>query len=109
MHLLPPQRYLNFIYLIDQAQVIVTDSGNVAEEATFLGTPCITLNDYAEHPETWKQGTNELIGEDTELLSTKLQDALSDKWKQGTLPERWDGRTAERILQILTDRHTQTI
>lgn len=109
LHLLPPQRYLNFIYLIDQAQVIVTDSGNVAEEATFLGTPCITLNDYAEHPETWKQGTNELVGEDTELLSSKLQDALSDKWKQGTLPERWDGRTAERILQILTDRHTQTI
>ncbi|NMA74224.1 MAG: UDP-N-acetyl glucosamine 2-epimerase [Bacteroidales bacterium] len=106
LHMLPPQRYLNFIYLINQAKVVLTDSGNVAEEATFLGTPCITINDYAEHPETWKLGTNELVGEDTEKLKLKLAQALNNEWKQGILPERWDGRTAERILQILKEEHT---
>ncbi|NLZ74113.1 MAG: UDP-N-acetyl glucosamine 2-epimerase [Bacteroidales bacterium] len=106
LHLLPPQRYLNFIYLINQAKVIITDSGNVAEEATFLGTPCITISDYAEHPETWKLGTNELVGEDSEKLKQKLTQALNNEWKQGVLPERWDGRTAERILQILIDQHS---
>lgn len=103
LHLLPPQRYLNFIYLIDKAKAVVTDSGNIAEEATFLGTPCLTINNYAEHPETWKTGTNELVGEDSDLLKEKLQLALNNEWKEGSLPERWDGRTAERILQILTE------
>ncbi|NMA75227.1 MAG: UDP-N-acetylglucosamine 2-epimerase (non-hydrolyzing) [Bacteroidales bacterium] len=103
LHLLPPQSYLNFIYLIDQAKVIITDSGNVAEEATFLGTPCITVNDYAEHPETWRLGTNVLVGENPVKLKQKLTEALNNEWKQGVLPERWDGRTAERILQILKD------
>ena len=64
LHIMPPQNYLFFGYLINKAKGIITDSGNVAEEATFLGIPCITLNTYAEHPETWRVGTNELVGED---------------------------------------------
>ena len=60
----PPQPYLAFGYMVNQAQTIITDSGNVAEEATFLGIPCITLNTYAEHPETVSIGTNCLVGED---------------------------------------------
>lgn len=101
LHIMPPQSYLSFGYLMNQAKAIVTDSGNVAEEATFLGIPCITLNTYAEHPETWRMGTNELVGEDAAALAKALDTLMKGEWKQGQLPERWDGRTAERIIQIL--------
>ncbi len=101
LHVLPSQSYLYFGYLMNHAQVTVTDSGNVAEEATFLGIPCLTLNTYAEHPETWRIGTNVLVGEDPRLLGENLEKALRGEWKQGELPERWDGHTAERIVQIL--------
>lgn len=103
LHLLPSQNYLSFGYLMGHAQGIITDSGNIAEEATFLGVPCITLNNYAEHPETWRIGTNELVGEDEELLGTMIERLMKNEWKKGELPERWDGRTAERILQILSE------
>lgn len=101
LHIMPTQSYLSFGYLMNQAKAIVTDSGNVAEEATFLGIPCITLNTYAEHPETWRMGTNELVGEDVAALGAALDKLMRGEWKRGTLPERWDGRTAERIVQIL--------
>ncbi len=101
LHIMPPQSYLAFGYLMNKAKAIITDSGNVAEEATFLGIPCITLNTYAEHPETWRMGTNELVGEDPLALGKAMDVLMQGKWKQGQLPERWDGRTAERIVQIL--------
>lgn len=101
LHILLPQSYLAFGFLINKAKAIVTDSGNVAEEATFLGIPCITLNTYAEHPETWRVGTNELVGESPSALAEAMDKLAKGEWKQGTLPERWDGRTAERIVQIL--------
>lgn len=101
LHILLPQSYLTFGFLINKAKAIVTDSGNVAEEATFLGIPCITLNTYAEHPETWRIGTNELVGESPSALAEAMDKLAKGEWKQGTLPERWDGRTAERIVQIL--------
>ena len=101
LHILPPQSYLHFGCLINQAQGIITDSGNIAEEATFLDVPCITLNTYAEHPETWRIGTNELVGENSFALSAALERMLKGEWKHSVLPERWDGRTAERIVQVL--------
>ncbi len=101
LHLLPPQPYLQFGYMESHARCIVTDSGNVAEEATFFGIPCITLSNYAEHPETVTVGTNRLVGTDTEELRLALQTLKHDQWKQGSLPERWDGKSAERIVQIL--------
>lgn len=103
LHILPPQGYLSFGYLMNKAKAVITDSGNVAEEATFLGIPCITLNNYAEHPETCSIGTNELVGEDPELLSAALEKLMNGQWKQGTLPERWDGRASDRIVQILLE------
>lgn len=100
-HVLPPQSYLSFGYLMNKAKAVITDSGNIAEETTFLGIPCITLNTYAEHPETYQIGTNELVGEDADKLSVALQTVMDGNWKTGVLPEKWDGRTADRIIQIL--------
>lgn len=103
LHILPPQSYLQFGFLINQAKGIITDSGNIAEEATFLDVPCITLNTYAEHPETWRIGTNELVGENSFALSASLDKLLHGDWKHTSLPDRWDGRTAERIVQTLLE------
>lgn len=108
LHLLPPQSYLNFGYLEAHAKAIVTDSGNVAEEATFLGVPCMTLNSYAEHPETITIGTNELVDEDARLLQEALLRLNAGTWKKGALPERWDGRTADRIVQTLIEQQASS-
>ena len=90
---LPPLSYLEFGWLTAHARGIITDSGNVAEEATFNGVPCITLNSYTEHIETVKVGTN--------VLGEMVGKMVRGEWKHGSLPDRWDGRTAERIVQII--------
>jgi UDP-N-acetylglucosamine 2-epimerase (non-hydrolysing) len=100
--LVSPLSYLDFGYLTAHAKGIITDSGNVAEEATFNHVPCITLNSYTEHIETVKQGSNVLVGEDAEKLKAALTDMVEGRWKVSSLPDRWDGRTAERIVSILT-------
>ena len=97
--------YLEFGYLTSHAMGIITDSGNVAEEATFNHVPCITLNSYTEHIETVKQGTNELVGEDAERLRDALRSLVAGEWKVGSLPDRWDGRSAERIVRILSENY----
>ncbi len=101
--LVAPQSYLDFSFLTSRAGGVVTDSGNVAEEATFNGVPCITINDYTEHIETVKVGTNELVGEDADVLSAMIRKVLRGEWKKSEIPDRWDGRSAERILQILME------
>ena len=101
LHIVEPLGYLEFGWLTAHAEGIVTDSGNVAEEATFNGIPCITLNSYTEHIETVKVGSNVLVGEDSVRLAETMTDMLAGNWKSCSLPERWDGRTAERIVQIL--------
>lgn len=101
LHIMPTQSYLHFGFLTENAKGIVTDSGNIAEEATFLDVPCISLNTYAEHPETWRIGTNVLVGEDTAALASAIDKLTGGEWRHATLPDRWDGRTAERIVQVL--------
>ena len=101
IRIVPALGYLEFGYLTSRAKGIITDSGNVAEEATFNHVPCITLNSYTEHQETVKQGTNVLVGEDAERMASEVGRMLSDDWVTGQLPDRWDGRTAERIVSML--------
>lgn len=101
IRIVPSLGYLEFGYLTAHAKGIITDSGNVAEEATFNHVPCITLNSYTEHQETVKQGTNVLVGEDAERLAHELHRLLAGDWITGQLPDRWDGRTAERIVSML--------
>ena len=96
-----PQGYLDFSYLSAHAMGVITDSGNVAEEATFNGVPCITLNSYTEHQETVTVGTNELVAEDPEKLQQAMEKIVKGEWKKGGIPDRWDGRSAERIVQII--------
>jgi UDP-N-acetylglucosamine 2-epimerase (non-hydrolysing) len=102
-HIIPPLSYLEFGWLTAHAKGIVTDSGNVAEEATFNSVPCITLNSYTEHIETVKVGSNVLVGEDAERLQEALDTLKRGEWKRCSLPERWDGRTAERIVKTIME------
>jgi UDP-N-acetylglucosamine 2-epimerase (non-hydrolysing) len=102
-HIIDPLSYLEFSYLTAHAKGIITDSGNVAEEATFNSVPCITLNSYTEHIETVKVGSNVLVGEDAKTLGDAVKDMANGCWKKCALPDRWDGRTAERIVQILLE------
>ena len=96
-----PLCYLEFGWLASNALGIITDSGNVAEEATFNSVPCITLNNYTEHQETVTVGSNILVGEDADKLREAVSLMVKGEWKKCALPDRWDGRTAERIVQIL--------
>ena len=100
-HLTDPMGYLEFGYLTAHAKGIITDSGNVAEEATFNGVPCATLNSYTEHIETVRTGSNVLVGEDAQCLRETVGDMVEGRWKKSNIPDRWDGRSAERIVQIL--------
>ena len=96
-----PLSYLEFGWLTAHAMGVITDSGNVSEEATFNGVPCITLNNYTEHQETVSVGSNVLVGEDAEKLREAVGKMVKGDWKKCALPDRWDGRTADRIVQIL--------
>ena len=101
IELVDPLGYLEFGWLTAHAMGIITDSGNVSEEATFNSVPCITLNNYTEHQETVNVGSNVLVGEDAEKLFEEVCKMVVGEWKKCALPDRWDGRTAERIVQIL--------
>lgn len=103
LHVIPPLGYLQFCYLTARAKGIITDSGNIAEEATFNGVPCITLNSYTEHIETVKIGSNVLVGEDENKLGDAVKDIVAGRWKKCGIPESWDGHSAERIVKILLD------
>ena len=96
-----PLSYFQFVYLLQNAKAVITDSGGVQEETTVLGIPCVTLRQNTERPETITVGTNELIGDDYDKLLTALGNINAGKWKRGNIPELWDGHTAERIVSAL--------
>ena len=101
IHLVEPQGYLQFNYLVKHAFAVITDSGGITEETTVMGVPCITLRDTTERPETVTIGTNELIGTDPQTLKHYLGILFKGEWKKGSIPEKWDGKTGERIVAIL--------
>jgi UDP-N-acetylglucosamine 2-epimerase (non-hydrolysing) len=101
LYLIEPLGYLEFNFLVNHAKGVVTDSGGITEETTVLGIPCITLRTTTERPETVEVGTNELIGNDPKAIQPYLERLLAGKWKKGEIPEKWDGKAAERIVEIL--------
>ena len=96
-----PLGYLEFNYLVKHARGVITDSGGITEETTVMGVPCLTLRDSTERPETCTVGTNELIGTDPAAIAPALARIMSGKWKKGSIPELWDGKAAERIVEVL--------
>ena len=81
---------------------MITDSGGITEETTVMGIPCMTLRDNTERPETVTIGSNELIGTDPSAIKPAMEKLFAGKWKTGSIPEKWDGKTAERIVAVLS-------
>lgn len=96
-----PLPYVEFLSLQIHATAVITDSGGIQEETTYLGVPCLTLRRNTERPVTVSMGTNVLIGQDLGLLNSELRRILEGKAKKGTTPPLWDGHAAERIAKIL--------
>jgi len=99
-----PIGYLDFINLIKNAELILTDSGGIQEESTFLGIQCITLRTTTERPVTVDVGTNLLIGDDFNLAEKAALENLNGKIKKGSIPDLWDGKAAERITEVLSGK-----
>lgn len=103
LHLVPPQGYLSFIYLVKNAKAVLTDSGGITEEASVLNVPCITFRDSTERPETCELGTNKLVGNDFKKIDAAFEQLDNNKWPEYQTIPKWDGKTAERIIAIITD------
>lgn len=103
IHIIDPLGYLEFNFLVKNAFCVITDSGGITEETTFMKVPCLTLRDNTERPETITLGTNELVGTNPKNIKKSLQKIFSNEWKKGSIPKFWDGKTSERIIEhILT-------
>jgi len=99
--LVPPLGYLDFLRLMSEARLVLTDSGGIQEETTVLGVPCLTLRENTERPITVEQGTNRLIGVDPAAVLDAARHTLGHRLTGGRIPELWDGRAAERIVDVL--------
>jgi UDP-N-acetylglucosamine 2-epimerase (non-hydrolysing) len=99
--LLEPLGYLEFLALQRQATLVITDSGGIQEESTYLRVPCLTVRENTERPITVDMGTNVLVGQDMERLRFEVNRILAGTFKVGHIPPLWDGRAGERIADIL--------
>lgn len=97
-----PLGYIQFMNLVTQAKLVITDSGGIQEETTYLNIPCLTLRENTERPITITQGTNQLVKPAD--LARAIQDVLAGNWKQGQCPPLWDGATAQRVADSLFKR-----
>jgi UDP-N-acetylglucosamine 2-epimerase (non-hydrolysing) len=101
LRLLNPLPYLSFLALQQAASVVITDSGGVQEETTYLGIPCLTVRENTERPVTISVGTNILVGKEPTSIRREVEQILAGKGKRGTIPALWDGKTSQRIAKIL--------
>ena len=101
LRVLDPLPYVDFLGLQSRATVVITDSGGIQEETTYLGVPCLTVRENTERPITVSMGTNVLVGRDANKLRMEMSRVFSGKAKKGTVPPLWDGHTGERIADIL--------
>ncbi|MBI2135161.1 UDP-N-acetylglucosamine 2-epimerase (non-hydrolyzing) [Candidatus Woesearchaeota archaeon] len=100
--IIEPLGYLDFLCLMDNSKIVLTDSGGIQEETTVLGIPCITLRKNTERPVTFEEGTNTIVSTDKDKIIKKALDILDGKVKfKNKIPELWDGKAAERISMII--------
>jgi UDP-N-acetylglucosamine 2-epimerase (non-hydrolysing) len=101
LHFTEPVPYIEFLSLLRRATVVITDSGGIQEETTYLGVPCLTLRSNTERPATTTVGTNVLVGQDLGRLRIELSKIFEGRFKKGSIPPLWDGHAGERIAEVL--------
>ena len=99
-----PIGYIDFLCLMKNAELVITDSGGIQEETTYLGVQCLTVRENTERPVTINIGTNQLVGIDISTIKNAANEVLDGKIKKGGIPKLWDGKTAERIVSILMEK-----
>ena len=99
LSIVEPLSYIKFMNLVKEAKLIITDSGGIQEETTYLNVPCLTVRDTTERPITITQGTNKLVS--PKNLLNKVNEVVNGKWTIGRRPELWDGNTAKRIAESM--------
>ena len=104
IHLSEPLSYIRFMGLVREAKLVITDSGGIQEETTYLGIPCLTLRDTTERPVTITEGTNRLAT--TDDLAAMIDTVIAGKWPKGKIPELWDGKAASRVAEDIRRRST---
>jgi len=102
LHLSEPLPYIEFLALQSRAAIVITDSGGIQEETTYLGVPCLTLRNNTERPVTVSIGTNVIVGQSKEKLRDELAKIVSGNGKKGAIPPLWDGHAGERIASTLS-------
>jgi UDP-N-acetylglucosamine 2-epimerase (non-hydrolysing) len=105
IRLLDPLPYLEFLALQQCAAVVITDSGGIQEETTFLGVPCLTVRENTERPITVELGTNEVVGRDLGHIASAIEKVLRGARKPAVVPPFWDGHAAERIADVIVGRY----
>ena len=98
-----PLGYLDFVGLMADARLVLTDSGGIQEETTVLGVPCLTLRENTERPATVTEGTNRIVGSDPARIRTAWRETLSRPAPAGRIPDLWDGKAGVRIADVLTE------
>jgi UDP-N-acetylglucosamine 2-epimerase (non-hydrolysing) len=101
IHYVDPLGYLDFLKLMSNSKLVLTDSGGMQEETTVLGIPCITMRENTERPVTVSCGTNLVVGTNGDRIIEECMKILSGHGKKGQIPEKWDGLAAKRIVQVL--------
>lgn len=101
--LIGPLGYLDMLNLLKSAVYVVTDSGGIQEETTFLDVPCLTVRENTERPVTLEQGTNVLVGQNPKLLSREISKIITGECKKGSIPPLWDGNSSKRIVDIISN------
>lgn len=104
LKIIEPVGYIDFLALMMNSDFVLTDSGGIQEETTALGIPCITARTSTERPVTCDIGTNVLVMPEPDVISAAIKDILNGKRKHGQVPELWDGRSAERIMDIIANK-----
>jgi UDP-N-acetylglucosamine 2-epimerase (non-hydrolysing) len=104
LRLVDPVGYLDFLKLMADARVVLTDSGGIQEETTILGVPCLTLRENTERPVTVELGTNRLVGQQPDRILAAYREVMRGDGRRGGAPPLWDGRAAERIVAVLRER-----
>ena len=108
LRFIEPVGYIDLLNLEKEAKFVITDSGGIQEETTVFGVPCLTLRENTERPITVMEGTNILVGQDTSRLLVEADNILRGNVKKGKIPELWDGKTAERIVEIVVRKSKST-